>query len=129
MASHDEPATKKIYCNICKTSTNHTLKCSHRDAVSDEAGLWEEFLYSLWVCAGCDTGTLEQRYTSVDSLYPNSGDQVFEREYYPKRKRYDLTPKRFTKLAAKLSQKPVSAIRWSLPRSLGYAHGLLTLKL
>jgi len=62
---------------------------------------WEEEVNRLWICAGCDQGTLEVCYT-IGGMVDHNGDNVYESTYYPKRKRQYIQPKRYKKIPDKL---------------------------
>lgn len=94
---------KKIYCNRCEQTTNHSLVGEHRALDSDETGWWDSFTYRLWVCAGCEAGTMEEEYSDV-SMVDYEGNEISQFDLYPKRMREDLTPKKFLKLKPKLTQ-------------------------
>jgi len=98
------PKKKKIFCNNCKRSTNHTLIGEHRISEYDERADWGEVsTYRLWICAGCETGTLEDEYSNSD-MVGDEGDDYSHFTFYPKRVRDDLAPKIFLKLKPKLKQ-------------------------
>jgi hypothetical protein len=99
-----QPKKKKIYCNTCKQSTNHTLIGEHSVSEYDQnAGWGEASTYRLWICAGCEAGTLEDEYSN-SAMIDQDGNEISELYYYPKRVRGDLTPKVFLKLNPKLKQ-------------------------
>lgn len=106
-------ACSRIYCNTCKVQTHHELKATHtrydEPALSknvDErfAGFEEVWEYRFWVCRGCDTVTLEVVYTNTGMLDPKGRDNIWESDFYPKRKRRDWPPKRFRQLDEKLAR-------------------------
>lgn len=96
-----EPESKPIYCNRCKYETNHLLRGSHTRWCTEDHGFWEEFTYSLWTCAGCDTGTLELGWTA-NGMYDGE-KQVYEYSYYPVRAGEDLSQKVFRQLPKPLA--------------------------
>jgi hypothetical protein len=89
--------SKRIHCNQCKSETNHLLRGSHGIAYTYEEGYGEEFSYDLWICAGCDTGTLEIGYTTNNMYDPRKGEQIYDYTYHPSRNSGDITTKIFKK--------------------------------
>jgi hypothetical protein len=89
--------SKRIYCNRCKDETNHVLRGSHSRTYSGDNGYWEEFTYSLWTCAGCDTGTLELAWIA-NGMY-----DIYDYSYHPARSSQDLNPKIFRQLPKPLA--------------------------
>ena len=92
---------KKIYCNTCKIETNHEVKGIQRREVDDNFR-WEIIIYYFWVCLGCDTVTLQEAFTAMELIDEND-NQIWELEYYPKRKTGDLTFKWFMHLPSHLA--------------------------
>lgn len=93
--------------------THHELKYLHRRALVQvvQTGPGEEFEdvvyeenyeYLLWVCCGCDTGTLGEAYNNTEMQ--NLKGLYWESTYYPKRKRHDLPCKHFYKLGPNLAK-------------------------
>jgi len=101
--SDNKVQAKKIYCNSCKQTTNHLLKGEHRWAVVDPQGYWEELTYKLYICAGCETGTMETRWTASVNV-DQDGEQIYDSSYSPKRAHADLVHKRFVKLEPRLAR-------------------------
>jgi hypothetical protein len=96
----------KIYCNHCHRVTNHQLAGEHCFGEGDpEIDEYEEYIYRLWICAGCERGTLESGNTFYGGVYGQTdelGNQLWAQNFYPKRSHQDLTPKFFIKLKPKL---------------------------
>jgi Domain of unknown function (DUF4145) len=93
-----------IYCNACKHHTRHILVASQK--YNDSPGLeeggpetWGE--YRLWACAGCDTCTMENYY-STSFMLSDEGDEIYESIYYPTRASSNRPSKHFMNLPAKL---------------------------
>jgi hypothetical protein len=63
----DLPKEKRIYCNSCKLETRHNLIAAHEYEQESSTGT-----YILWVCAGCNTATMEDCYHELSA--PNSGE-------------------------------------------------------
>jgi len=111
----DAKGTFWIYCNLCKRNTRHLLVASseydYRDgAEPEEPSEWGE--YRLWRCAGCDTCTMEDYYTSDYMAIPPNNDDIeeieesgqhYERIYHPKRASTIRPVKYFIRLPAKLN--------------------------
>jgi hypothetical protein len=79
----------RIFCNKCKTDTNHkTLKRDNEDYVEElEEGAWfrSSTQYSMAKCAGCGTVTLREHYVGDDD--PEGTDTFHPpREYRKKPK-------------------------------------------
>lgn len=91
-----------IHYNHCKTSTHHDIVGSHEYHFSGgESGPDEWGEYSLWACAGCDTCTMQDRY-SADYMIDNQGENVFETVFWPKRGFSVRPSKHFVQLPNKL---------------------------
>lgn len=107
-SSTNEPRKTRIFCNKCKNETNHILLAEHKREFDQEVHgqllFWEEFVSSLWLCAGCDSATLEERYSN-EGMYDNVQDrQVYKSEFFPKRNEHDVAGKRFKQLPEKLDK-------------------------
>ena len=87
----------RIYCNWCKRETNHKLEGEHTINFPDES-FSEMLVYRLWICMGCERGTLQEGYW-------NSGmpDDYEEQEYFPERSQNFLVPKPYSKLKPTLT--------------------------
>ncbi|HFQ4970556.1 TPA: DUF4145 domain-containing protein, partial [Vibrio vulnificus] len=92
---------KKIHCNSCNRTTNHTAKSSHTkivyfdedDGCVDESSPLEESEYTFWVCMGCDSACLEDKYTCAGM---NDGfEQVYVSTFYPEHTFSHRNPKSF----------------------------------
>jgi len=98
----------KIYCNHCRRVTNHQLAGEHCFGEGDrEIDEYEEHIYRLWICAGCERGTLESGNTFLGGVYgqiDELGNQLWTQTFYPKRSHEDMTPKLFIKLKPKLTK-------------------------
>ena len=100
----------KIHCNTCNHETNHELLSSHTRSyheVEEHQGqehlVWyEKFEYRFFVCRGCDTATLEEKY-NCDGMYNHNGDEVYSYIYSPERKnKAPREPKKFVHIDSKL---------------------------
>jgi len=92
----------RLFCNCCNRETNHILRGAHQQAYTEESGYWEKTQYRLWTCAGCDTGTMEQAWTS-DMMRDDQGEQRWTPSYHPPRSASELRPKVFRQLAEPLT--------------------------
>ena len=101
MASENYPQKKLLFCNQCKTVTNHVLNGYHHREDNEEqyAGWWEESNFFFWVCAGCDSAVLEEDYTNA-ALDQEHGKHEFV--ILPKPSLFHLQEKHFVKLPQKL---------------------------
>ncbi len=83
---------KKIHCNTCKRETNHELLSSHDcdyHEVEEHNGqkmlVWyENTRYGFWVCKGCDTASLEEKY-NCSGMHDSNGDDIYSYTYSPER--------------------------------------------
>ncbi|UTV98313.1 DUF4145 domain-containing protein [Marinomonas rhizomae] len=83
----------KIYCNTCKGETNHNIKSTHDQSYHEEfedhgqrfLGYCEETKFSFLVCRGCDSATLQERWT-CSGMHDHNGDEIYSYNYHPKRK-------------------------------------------
>jgi len=96
--AEETPAKSKIYCNWCGQDTNHQLQAEHRFPAGTEIGADDVWLYQLWICCGCDHGTLLQvHWQFLDEVKDGMVS------YFPKRSQEQLAPKPYSKLKPKLS--------------------------
>lgn len=83
----------KIYCNTCKGETNHDVKSTHDQSYHEEfedhgqrfLGYYEETEFRFLVCRGCDSATLQEKWT-CSGMHDHNGDDVYSYNYHPKRK-------------------------------------------
>lgn len=87
---------QRLFCNQCKIPTNHVLKGSHLKEDEKPSGYWRETYFLLWVCAGCDSAVLEERFTDANIAYKYMSD------FFPSPNLYQLAEKSFAKLPSKL---------------------------
>lgn len=106
----------RIYCNLCKRVTHHKLAFTrpfdHR--VDEDDNESEYGVARLWYCAGCDTCTLENCYTTdnmVSETEDNSFQQDWQSVFYPKRTLGGRSLKTFHKLPPKLALAYTETIR------------------
>lgn len=119
------PDIKKIHCNTCNYETNHELRsfCDRKYYEVDKfngqevLGWHEDWQYGFWVCRGCDTAILEEKYTDV-SMKDNNGDDLYSYEYFPQRSNEpQRKPKRFLHIDENLNSTYKEIIK-------AYQHGL-----
>ena len=99
-ATPPTPKMKRVYCNRCKLETNHVERGTHRRADSGEHGFWDETVYTLWTCAGCDDGTMETAWTMAGM--EDGEKQIYDFSYAPTRAEEDLSQKVFRQLPKQL---------------------------
>jgi hypothetical protein len=109
MTSNNLPRIQRIFCNYCKGYTNHVLHGSHHKEVhnEDDTGWWEESDYRFWICAGCDSAVLEERYIDVSLSMVDE----YEYRFFPKPKVNHVDGKYFLKLPSKLKRIYKEAIQ------------------
>ncbi|MCE3221800.1 DUF4145 domain-containing protein [Vibrio diabolicus] len=99
---------KKIHCNTCCRTTNHVAKSKHtkmvyfdlEDGFVDESSPLEESEYTFWICMGCDSACLEDKYTCAGM---NDGhDQVYISTFYPEHTFSYREPKSFLHISTEL---------------------------
>lgn len=90
----DVPLEKPIYCNTCRNATRHRFVASHKYLHAVENG--DQI---LWVCAGCDTATMEDYYSAA-----YFDDDHKESIFHPKRTEHSRRPKYFSHLPEKLTK-------------------------
>lgn len=103
---------KKIYCNTCKGETNHEIKASHDQSYQEEyedhgqkfLGYHENTEYRFLVCRGCDTATIEEKWT-CSGMHDHNGNDIYSYNYNPKRKNLgEREIKRFHHVDKKLNE-------------------------
>lgn len=109
MAKMIKQKTRYIFCNTCKCETNHVCEGEHhRDYqnYNQSAGvdIVERVGSRYWICAGCQSGTLEIYY---DINFPEfvGNDEAGENgDYYPERNKLHVRAKEFKKLPEPLTK-------------------------
>lgn len=97
------PKSRYIFCNTCKTTTNHVCEAQHyRENVDeDDHGqvCWADTTgYRFWICAGCEAATLEKYYNDI-----SFGDNPDDITYIPERASLHVGTKQFRQLPKKLT--------------------------
>jgi hypothetical protein len=93
---------------MCRTETNHFCEADHHGRLRP-GGPGGDMLegYRLWICAGCETGTLEEYEMLVRSA-EEEGSWVDTDEtdqwYYPERNQFHVAGKQFKQLPPKLTK-------------------------
>ncbi len=102
---------KRVYCNSCKRETDHEGKGQHSRLEFEEDGsLVHEYRYTLWICRGCGTGTLEERYVFgvCDPPYeitaPIGDEEDAFYSFSPERGHRRREAKKFSELSPKLGR-------------------------
>jgi hypothetical protein len=99
-ASDKLPKNKDIFCNTCKNETHHFCAADQyrRYPEFDNYGNFlfvETVGYRMWVCAGCETGTLEKYYIDLNDVEDATG-------YFPERSALHVEQKKFKQLPKQL---------------------------
>ncbi|WP_429235047.1 DUF4145 domain-containing protein [Aeromonas salmonicida] len=101
----------RIFCNTCKGETNHEIKSTHeksyQEVIEDRGhmflGYTEDTEYFFVVCRGCDSATLQEKWTCA-GMYDQNGDTIYSYSYHPKRNNVDeREAKRFNHVDKKLN--------------------------
>lgn len=96
---------KYIFCNRCRNETNHIQKAEHyRDFPDYFDGVLayvERIGFRFWVCAGCDSGTLEEYY--IFDVTNDDYAAMEECKYFPERTSLHVEDKQFKQLPQKLN--------------------------
>ena len=111
----DLPSHKRIFCNTCRTATNHTVQSDHtRDYVEEtEDGQYvfmEEVVARFRICAGCERATLEESWTASGNV-DRQGEQIYSSTYFPTRSEFHVAEKHFRQLPNKLNTIYLEAIQ------------------
>ncbi len=78
----------KVYCNSCKGLTNHNIKSTHDKSLYEEyedhgqkfLGYYVETEYRFLVCCGCDTATIEEKWTDA-GMKDHNGNKIYSYDY------------------------------------------------
>lgn len=111
---------KRIFCNWCKNETNHICKynsCEYHLASNQDFVFFNTWGHQLWMCAGCNSLTLERyiitenfdyaesKPEEIDELDPFEGlfpNPEIISDFFPRRTKHDLVAKDYTQLPASL---------------------------
>jgi hypothetical protein len=119
--SEDREEAKRIFCNLCKGETHHSLRARHRRArklAVDDDGIplddvlcvgnsadyklidFGEVTTSIWSCNGCDEETFEFQYIEADpagarghTYYPERLPELSADSIHKKKRFQKLDPK------------------------------------
>jgi len=83
----------KIFCNTCKGETNHDIKSTHDQSYHEEIednghkylGYYESTEFRFLICRGCDSATLEEKWTG-SGMQDHNGNDIYSYIYHPARK-------------------------------------------
>ena len=101
----------KVYCNTCKGDTNHDIKSTHDQSYHEEFedhgqrffGYYEQTEFRFLICRGCDSATLQERWT-CSGMHDHNGGDIYSYNYHPKRKNLgEREAKRFHHVDTKLN--------------------------
>lgn len=100
------PIKKDIFCNNCKSETNHMCEAErYRDYPNfnpdGSIGIIERVGYRLWICAGCERGTLGVFY--IFDVTRKEYRSMVEENYFPERTKLHVKDKNFKQLSKKLT--------------------------
>ena len=97
--------TCRIYCNTCRGTTRHALEFTHhgQDGDPSEEQYLAEWTDELWVCCGCETATLVNRW-EMPGVEGIPGAPQPEVHCYPPRTHGKRSPGYFVKLPKPLSK-------------------------
>lgn len=114
-----EPDKKKLFCNACRRITIHELAvaCDRNETESvpwDDGEEWplflEEWRYSLWICRGCESAVLEERY-SFDREVNAQGKRIYAYKYHPTPEAAAVRkPKKFEHIDQRLNRAYVEVV-------------------
>lgn len=93
---------KKIHCNRCNLETNHELLATHDCIYYTCIDWYEKSRYGFWVCRGCDTASLENKYTDAQ-MESHASNKRYSFIYSPERNNKPLqVAKKFQHVDKKL---------------------------
>lgn len=114
-----DPDRKKLFCNACRRFTNHELVAA-RDKSEAETIPWgdgdewplflEEWRFSFWICRGCESAVLEERY-GFDREVDDDGSPVYSYKYHPTPETAAIRkPKKFEHIDERLNRTYVEVV-------------------
>lgn len=97
----------RVFCNSCGSETNHNIKAEHVTEWHDaragrHTGFWEKRRQRLLICDGCESASLEVGWTAAGDRNPDTDEQYWSTEFFPKRTKHDISEKRFKQLPDRL---------------------------
>lgn len=105
MLPSKQSSKKYLFCNKCRTETNHLCEGDHC-RIFKNVNMDELIGFRLWICAGCESGTLEEYYTLnfLDEDGDILGSDEVETHYFPERAQFHVVGKQFKQLPPKLDK-------------------------
>lgn len=104
------PENKLIFCNCCRRETRHKHvwhgKREDMEEWGEEYGniqFVESWVFATWICLGCETAVLEERYTN-DGMHSEEVDVIWSSVFHPSRERFKLRKKHFQNLPLHLDK-------------------------
>ncbi|MDX2191045.1 MAG: DUF4145 domain-containing protein [Bacteroidota bacterium] len=90
----------KGYCTKCQRPTNqNVLKEQKLDYHDEDSGWWEQTIFQIIQCYGCDEISFRKLYTDVQiNQYAEDKDDEYVQELYPKRGPKSIPIKNFNNL-------------------------------
>lgn len=104
------PETGLVFCNCCRRETRHRRVWQSKREDIEELGeaygggqFVESWVFITWVCLGCETVALEERYTN-DGMHDEERDVIWSSTFHPSRERFKLRKKHFQNLPPHLDR-------------------------
>jgi hypothetical protein len=104
------PENKIIFCNCCRRQTRHKHAWNGKREDIDESGkdydgsqFVESTVFATWICLGCETAVLEERYTN-DGMRSEDIDIIWSSTFHPPRERFKIRKKHFQNLPSNLDK-------------------------
>lgn len=90
----------KSFCNQCNRQTNQTVLKEEKTSINDGEGWWEQTLYQIIKCSGCDEISFRRLYTDAQlEFYAEYEGEGFTQELYPKRGPNSITIKSYSNIS------------------------------
>lgn len=107
--AYDGPLSseKRIFCNNCRTFTNHKLVASHQirePAQEYGTASWDGYLFLFWMCAGCEWGSLEELLTDVERVDAQGNKYFYHLDFYPERRESNRFIRVFAEIPPRLDK-------------------------
>lgn len=89
----------KSYCNKCNRPTNHKVLKEEKIELDEEnGGWWEQSMYQIIQCNGCDEISFRKLYTDVQMQAFSDTYEPYLQELFPKRGPHSIPIKSFNNL-------------------------------
>jgi hypothetical protein len=76
----------KSYCNQCNRQTNQIVLNQEKLSINDGEGWWEETIYQIIRCSGCDEISFRKLYSDAQiQQYSEYEGEIYVQDLYPKR--------------------------------------------